>query len=209
MDLQSEYKYKSSIKDTNIDSLQKLKSEINGELNELNKERENLENEKKVLEAIITILGDNGIKKFIANQYVPVINQIMSDVLQFMGLNYIVKFDNNFNSTIMQNVYDVRYSTLSTVENKRMNFASVISIIKFLKMQLGELNLLFLDELFSNIDVNGVADMIEVLRKLCDELGLNIYLIHHGQLEGVAFDRIVKTSKPDGFSRMDIEKGGC
>ena len=90
-----------------------------------------------------------------------------------------------------------------------MNFASVISIIKFLKMQLGELNLLFLDELFSNIDVNGVADMIEVLRKLCDELGINIYLIHHGQLEGVAFDRIVRTSKPDGFSRMDIEKGGC
>ena len=209
VDLQSEYKYKSSIKDTNIDSLQKLKTEINSELNELNKERENLENEKKVLEAIITILGDNGIKKFIANQYVPVINQIMSDVLQFMGLNYIVKFDNNFNSTIMQNGYEVRYSTLSTGEKKRMNFASVISIIKFLKMQLGELNLLFLDELFSNIDVNGVADMIEVLRKLCDELGINIYLIHHGQLEGVAFDRIVRTSKPDGFSRMDIEKGGC
>lgn len=208
IDLQSEYKYKSSIKNSNIDSLEKLKSEINTELSELNKERESLENERKVLDTLITILGDNGIKKFISNQYVPVINKIMDDVLQFMGLNYIVTFDTNFNSTIMANGCEIRYSTLSTGEKKRMNFASVISIIKFLKLQLGELNLLFLDELFSNIDVNGVSDMIEVLRKLSDELGLNIYLIHHGQLEGVVFDRIVRTSKPDGFSRMDIEKGG-
>jgi DNA repair exonuclease SbcCD ATPase subunit len=207
VDLQSEYKYKTSIKESNIDPLLKLKSELNDELVELNTERENLENDKKVLEVILTILGENGIKKYIASQYVPVINKIMSDVLQFMNLNYIVTFDNNFNSTITSNGYNVNYNTLSTGEKKRIDFASVISIIKFLKLQLGELNLLFLDELFSNIDVNGVSDMVNLLKQLSDELEINIYLIHHAKLEGVAFDTIIRTIKPDGFSRMEIEKG--
>ena len=131
----------------------------------------------------------------------------MLDVLQYMGLNYVVTFDNNFNSTIMCNGYKVGYSTLSTGEKKRIDFASVISIIKFLKLQLGELNLLFLDELFSNIDINGVSDMIELMKNLCKELGINIYLIHHAQLEGVSFDNIIKITKPDGFSKLEIIKG--
>lgn len=207
VDLQSEYKYKTSIKESNIDPLEKLKDDLNDELVLLNNERETLENDKKVLDLIINILGENGVKKFISSQYVPVINKIMSDVLQYMGLYYVVTFDNNFNSTIMCNGYNINYSTLSTGEKKRIDFASVISIIKFLKLQLGEMNLLFLDELFSNIDINGVSDMIELLRNLCSELGINIYLIHHAQLEGVSFDKIIRTSKPDGFSRMEIEKG--
>lgn len=207
VDLQSEYKYKTSIKESNIDPLVKLKSDLDNELVLLNEEKKSLENDKKIIDIVLTILGDNGIKKYISSQYVPVINKIMSDVLQFMGLTYIVKFDNNFNSTIMNCGYNVNYSTLSTGEKKRIDFASVISIIKFLKLQLGELNLLFLDELFSNIDINGVSDMIDLLRDLCEELGINIYLIHHAQLEGISFDKIIKTTKPDGFSRMEITKG--
>lgn len=207
VDLQSDYKYKISLKESNIDPLVKLKSELNDELKVLNNEKEQLEKTKKTFDAMLTILGENGIKKYIASQYVPVINKIMSDVIQFMGLNYIVKFDNNFNSTILANGYTVNYSTLSTGEKKRIDFASVISIIKFLKLQLGELNLLFLDELFSNIDINGVSDMVELLKNLSGELGLNIYLIHHAQLEGVIFDNIIRISKPDGFSRLEIENG--
>lgn len=207
VDLQSEYKYKTSVKESNIDPLLKLKSELDDDLKTLNEEKESLENEKKVIDIVLTILGENGIKKYIASQYVPIINKIMSDVLQFMGLTYIVTFDNNFNSSIMNCGYNVNYSTLSTGEKKRINFACVISIIKFLKLQLGELNLLFLDEIFSNIDINGVSDMIELLRELCDELGINIYLIHHAQLEGIVFDKIIRTTKPDGFSRMEIKKG--
>lgn len=206
VDLQYEYKYKTSIKETNIDPLVKLKSELDDELVKLNDEKAELDKERKMYEMMLNILGENGIKKYVASKYVPVINNIMSEMLEFMELNYIVKFDNNFNATIMQNGCNVKYKTLSTGEKKRINFASVISIIKFLKLQLCDLNLLFIDELFSNIDINGVSYMIEMMRKLCGELNLNTYLIHHAPLEGVSFDSIILTSKPDGFSRIEIKK---
>ena len=49
--------------------------------------------------------------------------------------------------------------------------------------------------------------MIELMRGLCDDLSLNIYLIHHAKLEGVSFDKIIYVSKPDGFSKIEIKNG--
>lgn len=206
IDLKTDYRYKMSIKESNIDPLEKLKSELDYSLKSLNDEREQLEKTKNVFDVMTAILGDGGIKTYIAGRYVPIINQIMSNVLSIMNLNYVVKFDNNFNSSITHNGYNVNYSTMSTGEKKKVDFACVISIIKFLKLQLGELNLLFLDELFSNIDINGVSSMMDLLRDLCEEMKLNIYLIHHAQLEGILFDKILNITKPDGFSRIEIKE---
>ena len=113
------------------------------------------------------------------------INSLMKEMLQYMNLNYSVIFNNNFDAEIMQNGLKVKYPTLSKGEKRRVDFAAVISFIKFLKLQFGELNLLFLDEIFSNVDINGVSDMIEILRGLCESMNLNIYLIHHARLEGI------------------------
>jgi DNA repair exonuclease SbcCD ATPase subunit len=207
VELKSNLKYKSSIKDSNVEPLKKLKSEMDENLTKLNDEHDNLIKEKKVLDTMLVLFGEDGIKKYITSQYTPIINKIISDVINYMELNYSIEFDDNFNSTITTGGYRVNYSTLSTGEKKRIDFACIISIIKFLKMQLGELNLLFIDELFSNIDISGVSDMIELLKGLCEEMNLNIFLIHHAQLEGIVFDKIYKTSKPDGFSRLDISNG--
>ena len=84
-----------------------------------------------------------------------------------------------------------------------MDFATIISFVKFLKLQFGELNLLFLDELFSHVDINGMNDMIDILRNLSNDMKLNIYLIHHAKLENIMFDRVLQTKMTDGFSRLE------
>ena len=203
-DLVSDLKYKISLKKNNSQPLLNLKESLDKQINQLNEEKEALEKRKMVYDCVMQILGDGGIKEYIANKYIPTINQIISEMMEFMGINYNVVFDKTFKATITSNGYNVTYNSLSTGEKKRIDFATVVSFIKLLKLQLGDMNLLFLDEMLASIDINGVSDMMTILKDLSVELNMNIYLIHHAQVENVVFDNVIETSKPDGFSKITI-----
>jgi ABC-type multidrug transport system ATPase subunit len=181
-----------------------LKESLDKQIIQLNDEKEFLCRKKRLYDCTMQILGDGGIKEYIASKYIPIINQIISEMMEFMGINYNVVFDRTFKATITSNGYNVTYNSLSTGEKKRIDFATVVSFIKLLKLQLGEMNLLFLDEMLASIDINGVADMMTILKDLSVELNMNIYLIHHAQVENVVFDNVIETSKPDGFSKITI-----
>ena len=204
MDLASDLKYKISLKKNNSQPLINLKESLDKQIIQLNEERELLSKRKMVYDCVMQILGDGGIKEYIASKYIPTINQIISEMMEFMGINYNVVFDRTFKATITSNGYNVTYNSLSTGEKKRIDFATVVSFIKLLKLQLGEMNLLFLDEMLASIDINGVSDMMTILKDLSVELNMNIYLIHHAQVENVVFDNVIETSKPDGFSKISI-----
>ena len=204
MDLASDLKYKISLKKNNSKPLINLKESLDQQIVQLNEERELLDKRKMVYDCVMQILGDGGIKEYIASKYIPTINQIISEMMEFMGINYNVVFDKTFKATITSNGYNVTYNSLSTGEKKRIDFATVVSFIKLLKLQLGEMNLLFLDEMLASIDINGVSDMMTILKDLSVELNMNIYLIHHAQVENVVFDNVIETSKPDGFSKISI-----
>ena len=204
MDLAADLKYKISLKKSNSQPLLNLKVDLDKQITQLNEEREVLSKRKMVYDCVMQILGDGGIKEYIASKYVPTINQIISEMMEFMGINYNVVFDKTFKATITSNGYNVTYNSLSTGEKKRIDFATVVSFIKLLKLQMGEMNLLFLDEMLASIDINGVSDMMSILKDLSVELNMNIYLIHHAQVENVVFDNIIETSKPDGFSKITI-----
>lgn len=204
MDLAADLKYKISLKKNNSQPLLNLKESLNEQIYQLNEEKDMLSKRKMVYDCVMQILGDGGIKEYIASKYIPTINQIISEMMEFMGINYNVVFDKKFNATITSNGYNVTYNSLSTGEKKRIDFATVVSFIKLLKLQLGDMNLLFLDEMLASIDINGVSDMMTILKDLSVELNMNIYLIHHAQVENVVFDNIIETSKPDGFSKITI-----
>ena len=204
MDLASDLKYKISLRKNNSQPLLNLKESLDNQINQLNEERELLGKRKMVYDCVMQILGDGGIKEYIASKYIPTINQIISEMMEFMGINYNVVFDRTFKATITSNGYNVTYNSLSTGEKKRIDFATVVSFIKLLKLQMGEMNLLFLDEMLASIDINGVSDMMSILKDLSVELNMNIYLIHHAQVENVVFDNVIETSKPDGFSKITI-----
>jgi DNA repair exonuclease SbcCD ATPase subunit len=202
MDLSSELKYKVSMKKNSSKPLLNLKEGLDRQIIQLNEEKELLSKRKRVYDCVIQILGEGGIKEYIASKYIPTINQIISEMMEFMGINYNVVFDKTFKATITSNGYNVTYNSLSTGEKKRIDFATVVSFIKLLKLQLGDMNLLFLDEMLASIDINGVSDMMTILKDLSVELNMNIYLIHHAQVENVVFDNVIETSKPDGFSKI-------
>ena len=202
-DLQSDYKYKRALKERGTDSIDSLKTKLLEDLEKLNEEKELLEKEKNLMEFITVMFREGGIKRYISNKYIPIINSLMVEMMDYMSLNYIIKFDNNFDAEIYQNGMKIKYATLSRGQKDKVDFAAIISFVKFLKLQFGELNLLFLDELFAHVDVRGMHDMIEILRSLSIDMNLNIYLIHHAPLENIMFDKVIQTKMTDGFSRIE------
>lgn len=206
VDLQSDYKYKQSMMGKNTSSIESLKEGLIKQLADISKEKEELEKLKEVLDFLAQMMGDgkDSIKRYISGNYIPIINSIMDEMLKYMNLNYVITFNDSFDAEIKQNGMTVKYCTLSRGQKARVDFAAIITFVKFLKLQCCELNLLFLDELFSHVDTNGMNDMIEILRGLCEEMNLDIYLIHHAQLEGVMFDTVMQTKMTDGFSHLEI-----
>ena len=57
------------------------------------------------------------------------------------------------------------------------------------------INLLFLDEVFSSIDIDGIYSILKMLRKFANDYNINIFLVHHAMLESSYFDRVVKVEK--------------
>ena len=203
-DLQSDYKYKKALKDRGTDDISSLKTRLLEDLERLKEEKTELEKEKELMDFMTNMFSEGGIKRYISNKYIPIINSLMAEMMEYMGLNYIITFDNNFDATIIQNGMRIKYMTgLSRGQKDKVDFATIISFVKFLKLQFGELNLLFLDELFSHVDVKGMNDMIEILRSLSTDMNLNIYLIHHAPLENSLFDKVIHTTMTDGFSRIE------
>ena len=203
-DLQSDYKYKATLKERGTSAVESLKTKLMSDLEVLNNEKTLLEKEKTLVDFLALMFSDTGgIKRYIANHYVPIINDLMKNMMDYMDLNYTITFNDNFDAEIIQNGMKIKYATLSKGQKARVDFATIISFVKFLKLQFGELNLLFLDELFSHVDINGMNDMIDILRNLSNDMKLNIYLIHHAKLENVMFDRVLQTKMTDGFSRIE------
>ena len=202
-DLQSDYKYKKTIKERGTTAIETLREQLMNDLAVLKEERELLEKEKATMEFLNTMFSDGGIKRYISNKYVPIINDLMKNMLNYMDLNYTITFDNNFDAKIVKNGMTIKYATLSKGQKARVDFATIISFVRFLKLQFGELNLLFLDELFSHVDTNGMNDMIDILKNLSSDMKLNIYLIHHAQLENAKFDKVIQTKMIDEFSRIE------
>ena len=203
-DLQSDYKYKATLKERGTSAVEGLKTKLMNDLEMLNNERTLLEKEKTLVDFLALMFSDTGgIKRYIANHYIPIINDLMKNMMDYMDLNYTITFNDNFDAEIIQNGMKIKYATLSKGQKARVDFATIISFVKFLKLQFGELNLLFLDELFSHVDINGMNDMIDILRNLSNDMNLNIYLIHHAKLENVMFDRVLQTKMTDGFSRIE------
>ncbi len=202
-DVQSDYKYKMTLKDRGTSTVESLKEKLMKDLEVLNDEKAILEKEKTLMDFLTLMFSDGGIKRYISNKYIPIINNLMSDMLTYMGLDYTITFNDNFDAEIVQNGMKVKYATLSKGQKARVDFATIISFVKFLKLQFGELNLLFLDELFSHVDINGMNDMIDILKNLSADMKLNIYLIHHAKLENILFDQVMQTKMTDGFSRIE------
>jgi DNA repair exonuclease SbcCD ATPase subunit len=101
---------------------------------------------------------------------------------------------------------EIPVQTLSTGEMKKVDFVVLIAIMKLMKLKFSTINLLFLDELFSSVDPEGVYSILKILKKNSKDMGLNIFVINHAPMPHEIFDWKLEVSKTNNFSSISIDK---
>lgn len=150
------------------------------------------------------VYGDKGVKLSAIRRILPILNTEIKRVLLDLGMEYRVIFNQEFNAEITYLGFPVSVDMLSTGEKKKIDFAALIAIIRLLKIKFHGINLIFLDEIFSSIDSDGVYHVLKILSNMSKELNLNIFVINHSQLPTELFDYRVDIEKNSGFSSFEI-----
>ena len=170
------------------------------------------ENEKKnivshkFLSIIEDIFSDTGIKKMAINKILPLLNVEIQKILGQLYMDYSIVFNSECVPEISQLGYRIDQSQLSTGEKKKLDFAVLLGLIRLLKLKFQNINIIYLDEMFSSIDNNGVGYILRVLKNSCKELGLNMFVINHSILPVEMFDWNIHIEKTNSFSSMKVEK---
>jgi|694.fasta_scaffold07808_13 DNA repair exonuclease SbcCD ATPase subunit len=177
-------------------------------LSEKKKEKAKAESMANFNKVVDQLLGEKGVKQLAIQSILPMFNKYIKELSIEMSIDYDIKFDEEFNAVLTHLGEEISPVSLSTGETKKVDIVVLLSLIKLVKMKFPMLNILFLDEVFSSVDTNNVYHMIRSLGKITRELKLNTIVVNHSSLPHEEFDYILRTSKNNGFSSIELEKIG-
>lgn len=111
-----------------------------------------------------------------------------------MGLPFQVELDETFSAKIKQFGIDVEHDSLSTGETRKLNISILIAYLKLIRTK-RNINILFLDEIFSSIDLEGIESILFLLKQFAQSYNINIFVVHHAVMNKEYFDRIIQIDK--------------
>ena len=181
-------------KENSISEFEKNINNFSDKLDDKNQKFLEIEKIKHVHDLLIPIWSDNGIKQNIIDSIIDPINTYIQEDLDAINLRFNVVLDKNFNAVITEFNNEIDPDTLSTGEEKKVNLIIMLAYIKMLRNK-QNINVLFLDEVFASIDIEGIDDILFLFKKFANERDINIFLIHHSELKEHLFDRIITINK--------------
>ena len=206
-------KYKSKIQ-KEIDDLSDEKFSTGVATGELNQLQEQLteaginklkhKEEKVYIDTARHLMQDTGIKTKIIKQYLPIMNQYINKNLADMDFFVNFSLDEEFNETIRSRHRDVfNYHSFSEGEKLRIDLAILFTWREIAKLKNStNTNLLILDEIFdSSLDTSGTDEFMRILYHTMSKE--NVFVISHkGDTLIDKFPRVMKFEKYKNFTRM-------
>lgn len=200
--------------ETEIEGLKKNTTVINESIDDLDllnsqlavqeKHKEELANERSVIEVAGVLLKDSGIKTRIIKQYVPIMNKLINKYLAAMDFFVQFELDENFNEKIKSRFRDeFSYASFSEGEKMRIDLALMFTWRAIAKLRnSASTNLLIMDEVFdSSLDVGGTEEFLKILEGLTGDT--NTFIISHkGDQLYDKFHSVIKFEKHANFSRI-------
>lgn len=178
-----------------IDQTNKTKSDLEKSIVEANKKM-------KMLEIIETMYSSDGIKQTMMNNYVPTLNEEISETLNFLGFPYSLEFDNNFDPHMQYLGRNIKPKSLSIGEHKKVDLTVLCSLLKMIKRKYPQINLVCLDETVSSLDYESSTEIIKYLKEISKEMNLNIFIVSHTMLDGNLFDEHILVEKNAEYSKL-------
>lgn len=192
--------------DKQIQALKRIIKNMETDRENLSSESFKTEEKNNWIRLLDDILGERGVKQMAVKTILPSLNSEIFDLLREMHLDYQVIFDEEFKASLYHMGIEIPIQTLSTGEMKKIDFVVLISIMKLMKLKFSSINLLFLDELFSSVDPDGVHSILKILQKSSRDMGLNIFVINHAPMPHEIFDWKLEVSKTNNFSSISLDK---
>jgi DNA repair exonuclease SbcCD ATPase subunit len=189
-----------------LNSIRKLLNSANDDLSNFSQEKTVWEERQIWVKTLDEVLSEKGVKQLAIKSILPSLNNEILNTLLSLHLPYKVVFNEEFNAQIFHMGEEISSQTLSTGEMKKVDFAVLVAIIKLMKIRFSSVNILFLDEIFSSVDPDGVHSILNTLRKLSDDLSMNIFVINHAPMPTEIFDYKIEISKKNNFSDIAFEK---
>lgn len=191
----AEYKSIQNIIESNTDSLNKAKEQLEKDTEQM-----------KYLSLLAEIYSVDGIKKQILKEYIPHLNHEINKSLSYMDFPYRLQFNDSFESTLYYLNEEIGADTLSDGEHKRVDLAVLCSVFKLLKRKYPTINIFTLDEVLSSLDSITASTMLRYLKEFADEMQLNIFVVSHIDMEEALFDEAMRVYKEMGFSDIEFFK---
>lgn len=202
--LKEQYIYYENLNDNiSIDEIEKNIKKLERENKDIEEKLPPIERKIKIYSKLMQFFDENGIRRNIIKKIVKPIDKNLQGYLQDLEYPYQVHLDSNFNAKIYDRGEEIDTDTPSNGEIKILNVLIAFSYIKTIR-NIKKINILFIDEIFSSIDVENIGLILKLLKKMSKELNINIVVVHHGikQVNVDLFDRIIKVKK-DFFSTIE------
>ena len=150
------------------------------------------------------IFGEDGVKKSIIAGIIKPINHFINGNISKMNLPFQVELDETFTAQIKQFGMPIEQDSLSTGETKLINLSILTAYLKLIRTK-KNINILFLDEVFSSIDIENIEKILNLLKSFANEYKINIFVVHHAMMNEELFDRILRIDKNVFTEIIEVE----
>ena len=127
--------------------------------------------------------GDKGVRKFVVDQILPLLNNSVEDMLSILiDGNLSLKFDNEFNEEIQKATDDtpIIYDLLSNGQKRRINLAISQAFAHVRELNSGTTpNIIFLDEISINMDSQGNNAIYKLIKNIAKNK--KVFITTHDQ----------------------------
>lgn len=161
---------------------------------------------KAIYLSLDDLLSDSGIKKSMIDKIIPTLNARIQEISEKLEFKFAFEFDSEFDPHITYLGLDISPESLSSGQRKKMNLIVLLAFVEILKMKHSQMNVMFLDEIFSSLDKNNVYKSIAILKEYAKKYNMTIFVVSHEALPEEFFDYRIIVNQVDHFSDMEIVK---
>ena len=190
------------------ESIQNIIDSINSEIYKDQRELSDKNEKNQIYSIVNNLLSDQGIKKELIDKIIPTLNLRIQEISEKLNFKFSFEFNSDFDPVIQYLGIEVSPKSLSSGQQKKMNLIVLLAFIEIIKMKYSQLNVMFLDEIFSSLDKNNVYLAIQILREYANHYNMTIFVVSHESLPEEFFDTKIFVKAVNHFSEMEIHEVG-
>lgn len=169
-------------------------------------EKRDLDEAMNIINNFKIILSDEGIKKYIYMNFLPILNKYINNILRVFEINLHFILEETLDEKILMKSGEVlKFDTFSNGEQQLLEVAFMFGLQKFLE-KINNFNnrVCFIDELFdASIDVENLEKIINFMKNESDK---QIIIITHKTGIKEYFDSSFLVKKEGNFSQITKEQ---